>query len=75
MANEEHVARLKQGTAGWNEWRESHTDIQPQLTALFVWMKRPIAVTFPLTLSLRANALKLLAQQHFKEVGRIEGTG
>jgi Pentapeptide repeats (8 copies) len=32
MANEEHLARLKQGVAAWNQWREANPDIQPILT-------------------------------------------
>jgi len=32
MANEEHPARLKQGVAAWNQWREANPDIQPILT-------------------------------------------
>ena len=31
MANEEHLARLKQGVAAWNQWREANPDIQPIL--------------------------------------------
>jgi uncharacterized protein YjbI with pentapeptide repeats len=30
MANEEHLKILRQGVAGWNEWRE-HSDINPDL--------------------------------------------
>jgi hypothetical protein len=32
MANEEHLARLKQGVAAWNQWREANPDIKPDLT-------------------------------------------
>ena len=31
MANEEHVAILKQGVKVWNEWRENNPDIKPDL--------------------------------------------
>ena len=31
MANEEHLAILKEGVAVWNEWREQHPDIEPNL--------------------------------------------
>ena len=31
MANEEHLARLKEGIDNWNRWREAHRDIQPTL--------------------------------------------
>ncbi len=31
MANEEHLAILKKGVAAWNEWREQHPDIGPDL--------------------------------------------
>ena len=31
MANEEHLARLKQGVAAWNQWRRAHPEIQPDL--------------------------------------------
>jgi Pentapeptide repeats (8 copies) len=32
MANEEHVALLKQGVAAWNTWRAKNPDIRPDLT-------------------------------------------
>jgi TIR domain/Pentapeptide repeats (8 copies) len=32
MANEEHLARLKQGVAAWNAWRAENPTIQPDLT-------------------------------------------
>jgi uncharacterized protein YjbI with pentapeptide repeats len=32
MANEEHLARLKQGVTAWNEWRKAHPEIKPDLT-------------------------------------------
>ena len=31
MTNKEHVAILKKGVAAWNEWREQHPDIMPDL--------------------------------------------
>ena len=31
MANEEHLAILKQGVDVWNKWREEHTEVKPQL--------------------------------------------
>jgi uncharacterized protein YjbI with pentapeptide repeats len=31
MANEEHLARLKQGVEAWNRWRKAHPDIRPEL--------------------------------------------
>src|SRR5271157_2314699 len=31
MANEEHLAILNKGAAAWNEWREQHPDIRPNL--------------------------------------------
>ena len=31
MANDEHVAILKQGVAAWNKWREQNPDIPPDL--------------------------------------------
>jgi TIR domain-containing protein/pentapeptide repeat protein len=31
MANEEHLARLRQGVAAWNYWRNSNPDITPDL--------------------------------------------
>ena len=31
MANDEHIALLKQGVAAWNEWREANPDILPDL--------------------------------------------
>ena len=32
MANEEHVALLKQGVEVWNKWREENPDIRPDLS-------------------------------------------
>jgi uncharacterized protein YjbI with pentapeptide repeats len=32
MANDEHVAMLKQGVAAWNAWRHSHPDVFPDLS-------------------------------------------
>ncbi len=31
MANQEHLAILKQGVAVWNKWREEYLEIQPDL--------------------------------------------
>jgi hypothetical protein len=31
MANEEHLARLKQGVVAWNQWRDEHPEICPDL--------------------------------------------
>lgn len=33
MANPEHLAKLKEGVAAWNEWREQNPDIRPDLSA------------------------------------------
>jgi hypothetical protein len=32
MANDEHVALLKQGVAAWNAWRDENRDIRPDLS-------------------------------------------
>jgi hypothetical protein len=32
MANEDHVARLKQGLAAWNAWRAKHESVVPDLS-------------------------------------------
>jgi hypothetical protein len=32
MANQEHFDILKQGVGIWNQWREEHADIQPDLS-------------------------------------------
>ena len=32
MANDEHVALLKQGVAAWNAWRDENPDIRPDLS-------------------------------------------
>jgi len=32
MANEDHVARLKQGVAAWNEWRAENENVVPDLS-------------------------------------------
>jgi uncharacterized protein YjbI with pentapeptide repeats len=32
MANEEHVALLKQGVDAWNEWRRENPDVYPDLS-------------------------------------------
>jgi uncharacterized protein YjbI with pentapeptide repeats len=31
MANDEHVALLKQGVAAWNKWRDENPDVRPDL--------------------------------------------
>jgi uncharacterized protein YjbI with pentapeptide repeats len=31
MANEEHLAILRQGVAAWNAWRKDNPDVQPDL--------------------------------------------
>ena len=31
MANDEHVAILKQGVAAWNAWRRKNRDVRPDL--------------------------------------------
>src|SRR5215475_5710804 len=31
MADEEHLARLKQGSAAWNQWWEAYPKIEPNL--------------------------------------------
>jgi len=31
MANEAHLTVLKGGVAAWNEWREKHPEIRPDL--------------------------------------------
>jgi uncharacterized protein YjbI with pentapeptide repeats len=33
MANEEHVAILRQGVGVWNEWRQSEPNIKPDLSS------------------------------------------
>jgi hypothetical protein len=32
MANEEHLALIKQGVDAWNKWREEHPDTRPDLS-------------------------------------------
>jgi len=32
MANDEHVAMLKQGVAAWNAWRRENPHIRPNLS-------------------------------------------
>ena len=34
MANEEHLTLLQQGVAVWNEWREKHPELLPDLTGV-----------------------------------------
>jgi hypothetical protein len=34
MANQEHLEILRQGVKGWNQWREEHREIQPDLSGL-----------------------------------------
>jgi len=36
MANQEHLDILKQGVKVWNEWREQHPDISPDLSHLYL---------------------------------------
>jgi hypothetical protein len=37
MANDEHVALLKQGVAAWNAWRDKNPEIRPNLGAGDFW--------------------------------------
>lgn len=42
MANQEHLDILKQGVKVWNQWREAHPDIQPDLSEASLdglWLK------------------------------------
>ncbi len=32
MANEEHLAILRQGVRAWDAWREEHPDVKPDLS-------------------------------------------
>jgi len=32
MVSQEHLDILQQGVETWNQWREEHTDIQPDLS-------------------------------------------
>lgn len=32
MANQEHLDLLKKGVEGWNQWREEHPEIEPDLS-------------------------------------------
>ena len=36
MANEEHVALLKQGVDAWNAWRQSNPDVGPDLIQAYL---------------------------------------
>lgn len=36
MANEEHLAILKQGVEVWNEWREENPDVRPDLSQAYL---------------------------------------
>ncbi|MCA9909380.1 MAG: pentapeptide repeat-containing protein [Anaerolineae bacterium] len=40
MANEEHLAILKQGVEVWNQWRADNPDISPDLFEAFLWGER-----------------------------------
>jgi len=31
MANDDHVARLRQGAEAWNAWRREHPEVEPDL--------------------------------------------
>jgi hypothetical protein len=31
MANQEHLRILRQGVKAWNQWREQHADVRPDL--------------------------------------------
>lgn len=36
MANEDHLALLEQGVAVWNQWRQEHPEIQPDLSEAYL---------------------------------------
>lgn len=37
MANEEHLAILKQGMEVWNQWRKENREIRPDLHHANLW--------------------------------------
>jgi hypothetical protein len=41
MANEEHLARLKQGVEAWNQWRMANLEIQPPLAGAHLAKAQP----------------------------------
>jgi Pentapeptide repeats (8 copies) len=36
MANEEHLAKLREGPGAWNRWRTEHADVGPDLSDVFL---------------------------------------
>jgi hypothetical protein len=34
MANQEHLAILRQGVAVWNQWRREHQNVRPDLSKI-----------------------------------------
>jgi uncharacterized protein YjbI with pentapeptide repeats len=37
VANDEHLEILRQGVMAWNQWREEHSGITPDLTSIKLW--------------------------------------
>jgi uncharacterized protein YjbI with pentapeptide repeats len=40
MDDDDYIARLRQGTAAWNEWRKEHPEIQPDLRGALLARER-----------------------------------
>ncbi len=44
MANEEHVKRLLDGVAGWNQWRDENPTIRPDLSGVRFFGKNSLGL-------------------------------
>ena len=36
MANEEHLAKLREGVEAWNEWRGKNPDLEPDIQEAYL---------------------------------------
>jgi hypothetical protein len=55
MANEEHLAILRQGVVVWNRWREANPDVEPDLTEADLHLTNLLGANFRLTRLVGAN--------------------
>jgi hypothetical protein len=57
MANDEHVALLKQGVTAWNAWRKANPDIEPDLNTANLFMANLAGADLRGVNLMRANLL------------------
>jgi hypothetical protein len=59
MANQEHLDVLKQGVKTWNQWRQEHPDIRPDLTGANLYEANLIGVSLSYANLSQADLIKV----------------